>query len=404
MYVHVLINNLLISLNFCNVVSPIEQESNIPSSFSRRSQSFSAKHQTRVRAGSFGVHNRLQQPQAGVGTNQPSRRSKTPTTLSQRTGQMSTKNGTSKLALSRTSSLGKFKQQSTTTGAHGENDDGSLSQLATQSKSSQLPRNSSGELRGKRPSSIVIADGAADLNTIAQELSQGDADQPEVKSVAGRMRPSSAKTLATSSVNTGRSHSSIGYSKTTTFQGRSDTPEQGAGPSGGGVGGTSPSTRSKLLSVAGRSGNIDKQNRPTSARDYYHHSRKGSDMQVSNLDMNLDTPLERSHSEANFDTDGGDVIGNLRTHVRRQSGGGGGRSSAPSSGRSTPVYRSLSGTRSGKDVPDGGVVSSPNKAGAGLPPRTPYRFAVVWVSSRGMRKNVGERDGEREGVRERERE
>lgn len=343
-----------------------------PSSFSRRSQSFSAKHHARVRAG---IHNRLQLPQAGVGANQPSRRSKTPTALSQRTSQTSqasTKNGTSKLALTRTSSLGKFKQQSTTTGAHGGNGDGPTSQLTTQSKSSQLPRNSSGELRGKRPSSIVIADGAADLNTIAQELSQGDTDQLEMKSVAGRMRPSSARTLTVSSINTGRSHSSIGYSKTTVFQERSDTPEQGAGPSGGSVGGASPSTKSKLLSVTGRSGNTDKQNRPTSARDYYHHSRKGSDMKVSNLDMNLDMPLERSHSEANFDTDG-DVIGNLRTHTRRQSSGGSGRSSAPSSGRSTPVHRSLSGPRSGKDVPDGGVVSSLNKAGAGLPPRTPYR-------------------------------
>lgn len=379
-----------------------QDSSSQPTNLSRRSQSFSAKHQTRLRVGSFGAHNnRLQPPGSGGGgsgsgiTNRPSRRSKTPTALSQRTsqtGQMTStavRNGTtSKLALSRTSSLGKIKQQSTGV-VRGENENSSSS--PTQSRT----RRSSGEQRGKRPSSVVITENAADLNAIAQELSQGDPDgssQLEVKSVisggrgGGRMRPASAKTLSTLALNTRRSHSSIGYSRST-YQQRSDTPDQQNTTTSSSSASTSNSstvtpstTKSKYLS-AGSGRGSDKPNRPTSARDYYQHGRRdGSDSHsVTNInevsDSLLEGQMERAHSVSNFGNTG-EVSGAVG-HVRRQSSGGSGRGSAPSSGRSTPVHRSASGNRLlGKDAPDGGVVSSTSKVSAGLPPRTPYRWVM----------------------------
>ena len=359
------------------------QDSSSQPSFSRRSQSFSAKHQTRLRAGSFGAHNRLQPPSGsgsggGSAVNQPSRRSKTPTALSQRTSQIgqmnTTRNGTSKLALSRTSSLGKVKQQSTGVVRGNEN-----SSSPTQSRT----RRSSGEQRGKRPSSVVITENPADLNAIAQELSQGDADssQLEVKTISGgRMRPASAKTLSASALNTRRSHSSIGYSRST-YQ-RSDTPDQQNTSTSNSN--TTPSTiKSKYLSTGGgRASGMDKPNRPTSARDYYQHGRRDASEShtVNNDEVSdslLEGQMERAHSVSNFGGNAGDVSGGTVStsasgHVRRQSSGGG-RSSAPSSGRSTPVHRSVSGNRLGKDVPDGGVISSTSKVSAGLPPRTPYR-------------------------------
>lgn len=274
--------------------------------------------------------------------------------------------------MSRTSSLGKVKQQSVSATAitSVREDNNSSSQPSVQTRS-QISRSSSGDVRGKRPSSVVIADGTADLNTIAQELSQGDVSQPEVKSVAGRMRPSSAKKLSASSVNSRRSHSSIGYSKTT-YHGM-ETPERRQSPPSSSAMTSSPSTgRSKHLSAVGRVGSIDKQNRPMSARDCYQHGRKnslggGGELQIN---ANMEGQLERSHSAANFGTD--DVLGSAHAHLQRKSSGGG-RSSAPSSGRSTPIHRSVSATRLGKDATDGGVVSVAGKAGAGLPPRTPYR-------------------------------
>ena len=317
----------------------------------------------------------------GGGANLPSRRSKTPTALSQRTsqtGQAGTRNGSSKLALSRTSSLGKVKQQATGL-VHGS-DNSSNTQPATHSRyqgTSQLTRRSPGEQRGKRPSSLVVAENAADLNAIAQELSQGDADssQLEVKSIArGRTRPASAKTLSTAALNTRRSHSSIGYTSKT-YQ-RSDTPDQQNTTSAVSSSAAPSTTKSKFLSAG-----IDKTNRPTSARDYYQHGRKDgrNSHAAANNEISeslLEGQLERAHSVATFGGNSNDIAGGTSTnalgHVSRQSSGGG-RSSAPSSGRSTPVYRSMSGNRLGKDVPDGGVVSSTSKASAGLPPRTPYR-------------------------------
>ena len=342
------------------------------------------KHQTRLRTSSFGAHNRLQPPSGSSGTNQPSRRSKTPTALSQRTSQTgqtsTTRNGTSKLALSRTSSLGKVKQQGTGIVRGNEN-----SSSPTQSRSqaiSQRSRRSSGEQRGKRPSSVVITENPADLNAIAQELSQGDPDssQLEVKTVSGgRVRPVSAKTLSASAQNTRRSHSSIGYSRNATYQ-RSDTPDQQNTTSSPSA--TPSSTKSKFLSTG-----ADRSNRPTSARDYYQRGRKdANESHTANneegLDSLLEGQMERAHSVSNFSSNTGEVSGgtssstNASGHVRRQSSGGG-RSSAPSSGRSTPVHRSASGNRLAKDVPDGGVVSSTSKVSAGLPPRTPYRCVHV---------------------------
>ena len=387
-----------------------QDSSSQPTSFSRRSQSFSAKHQTRLRTGSFGAHsNRLQPPgssgaSGGSGmTNRPSRRSKTPTALSQRTSQTgqttstAARNGTttSKLALSRTSSLGKIKQQST--GIVRGGNENSSSSSPTQSRT----RRSSGEQRGKRPSSVVITENAADLNAIAQELSQGDpgdgSSQLEVKTIisgargGGRTRPTSAKTLSTSALNTRRSHSSIGYSRST-YQQRSDTPDQqntmttssSSSASTSNSSTVTPSTtKSKYLSTGSGRG-ADKPNRPTSARDYYQHGRRdmSESHNVTNIDEVSDSLLEgqmeRAHSVSNFGSNTGDVTGAVSTsaagHVRRQSSGGSGRGSAPSSGRSTPVHRSASGNRLlGKDTPDGGVVSSTSKVSAGLPPRTPYR-------------------------------
>ena len=276
--------------------------------------------------------------------------------------------------MSRTSSLGKVKQQSVAT----TNSRGNVNvsnQLNAQSRfqaSSGISRSSSGDLRGKRPSSVVLADGAADLNTIAQELSQGDASQPEIKSVTGRTRPSSAKNLSLSTANSKRSHSSIGYSKTS-YQG-SETPEQRRSPPAT----ASPSSsKSKYLSARGRSGSIEKQNRPTSAQNYYRHGRNnslgGNELQSTMVvDTNLETHLERSHSAANFESSD-DVTANTPVRPQRKSSG---RGSAPSSGRSTPVHRSMSATKLGKDAIDGGVVSSVSKPGAGLPPRTPYSRCV----------------------------
>ena len=45
--------------------------------------------------------------------------------------------------------------------------------------------------------------------------------------------------------------------------------------------------------------------------------------------------------------------------------------STPSSGRSTPVHRTSTGSGTGKEGTDGGVVSTRS----GLPPRTPYRYS-----------------------------
>ena len=363
-------------------LSPTKQDSSGQTGLSRRSQSFSSKHQTRLRAGSFGVHNRLQPPSGG-GVNQPSRRSKTPTALYQRTGQTGQtggKNGTSKLALSRTSSLGKMKQYGT--GVVQENENSSSNAQPSRSQNaSQRSRRSSGEQRGKRPSSVVISENAGDLNALAQELSQGDADcsQPEVKTltVGGRTRPTSSKTLAGSALNTRRSHSSIGYSRTPHL--RSETPDQqntmtssSSAVSSSATTTNSAMTKSKYLTSVSR---IEKQNRPTSARDYYQRGRK--DISESHTadgdevpDSLLEGQMERAHSVSNFGRNTSDGT-NVSGHVRQQSSGGG-RGSAPSSGRSTPILRSVSGNRLGKDTPDGGVVSSTSKAGAGLPPRTPH--------------------------------
>ena len=289
-----------------------------------------------------------------------------------------TRNGTSKLALSRTSSLGKVKQQSTGV-VHGNENSSSPTQSRT--------RRSSGEQRGKRPSSVVITENPADLNAIAQELSQGDADssQLEVKTVSGgRMRPASAKTLSSSALNTRRSHSSIGYSRNT-YQ-RSDTPDQQntMTSSTSNSSATPSTTKSKYLSTGGgRASGTDKPNRPTSARDYYQHGRRDASESHNDevSDSLLEGQMERAHSVSNFSGNAGDISGGTAStsasgHVRRQSSGGG-RSSAPSSGRSTPVHRSASGNRLGKDVTDGGMVSSTSKVSAGLPPRTPYRCVCI---------------------------
>ena len=235
--------------------------------------------------------------------------------------------------------------------------------------SDQRVRKSSGEPRGKRPSSEVIMESAAaDLNAIAQELSQGDAGQPEVKTVAGRSRPPSGKSLASSK----RSNSAIGFNKT--YTPRCDTPDQQAPPtssssSAAGSGGTA---KTKFLS-SGAGGGGSKSNRPTSAREYYQHRRTDSLGGGGSLEPpNLETHLERSHSEARFDVQGSNAAHGI---IQRKSSGGSGRSSAPSSGRSTPVHRSTSSTRLGKDATDGGVVSTAaGKIGAGLPPRTPYKY------------------------------
>ena len=262
------------------------------------------------------------------------------------------------------------------------------SSLASQSRyqaASQLATRRSGEVRGKRPSSVVMADSAADLNAIAHELSQGDTNsQLETKSIVGRTRPSSAKTLPSSSGYMRRSHSSLGYSK------RSDTPDHSeeqqkqpttmttmtssssAVSSSTGAGGTTSSARPKHLSAGNRSSNGDKSRRPTSARDYYHHqqhSRKesGNETQTNISDSTLETHLERPHSVTNISDH---IDGPVSTSARTRKQSGGGLSSAPSSGRSTPTHRTLSGTKigsggGGKDMPDGGVVSSTSKASTG---------------------------------------
>lgn len=264
----------------------------------------------------------------------------------------------------------------------GEGGNGNSSASPIQSRT----RHSSGEQRGKRPSSVVITENPADLNAIAQELSQGDPDgMLEVKTISGgRMRPASAKTLSASVLNTRRSHSSIGYSRNT--HQRSDTPDQlntmTSSTPNSSASSTPSTTKSKYLSTGGGRGlGVDKPNRPTSARDYYQHGRRdmSESHSVANNDKTSDSLLEgqmeRAHSVSNFGSNAGDVSTVLTSasgHVRRQSSGGG-RSSAPSSGRSTPVHRSASGNKLGKDSPDGGVISSTSRVSAGLPPRTPYR-------------------------------
>ena len=223
------------------------------------------------------------------------------------------------------------------------------------------------ELRGKRPSSVVVTEDPADLNKIAHELSQPDSDngswdspQLETKSVIGRTRTAPTMRDAHPMYHSNRSNTSSPTERTKT-----DSYTSSSG---------------KNLAVRTRSSSIEKSNRPNSARAFYPGGKQKAALQSNQKESDSHvSDLPRPHSVTNLELES-DLSGTASgsSSIIRRKNSGGGRASAPSSGRSTPVHRrtgSLGGGVRGRDSIDGGVVSTPaSKVGSGLPPRTPYRY------------------------------
>lgn len=319
-----------------------------PPPFRRQAKSFSAGKKN-LTNGTSGIAS----PTLSIARANSMRRSKTPTSLTSsvrsRYAQDAGDRGVGKQSLVRTGSTGRLAKHST-----------QLQQESTDKvilRRSSVRRDSLGSGRTKRPSSTYIPSedaGIFDSPTTTTTVAAATKGQQEVRRSGGR---NNSLAVGGKGGTGTRSHSSLGHSSArspspptssssstglsshrsaTTLSSSTEAPPPDSTPS-------SSSRAAKFLSSKSRSSSIESQqqqpsSRPSSATSNYQILRRGS---------------------------GG-----------RQSSSGGGGSTPSGSGRNTPVqqHRNSAG---GKDVTDGGTVSTSRLGalGVGLPPRTPYRVA-----------------------------